>query len=108
MSRTTLIRLVRALPDPALSASPRVLGVDEFALRKGRRYRTLLVDVETRRPDDILEAARRARSPRGWLPGRERKGSGPSNLRETPSGADHIRAARCHVRSQDGVLTSLC
>ena len=28
VSRMTLIRLIRALPDPALSASPRVLGVD--------------------------------------------------------------------------------
>jgi transposase len=54
VSRTTLIRLVRVLPDPAVSASPRVLGVDELALRKGRSYGTLLVDVETRRPVDIL------------------------------------------------------
>jgi len=54
VSRMTLIRLVRGLPDPAASASPRVLGVDEFALRKGRSYGTLLVDVETRRPVDIL------------------------------------------------------
>jgi hypothetical protein len=33
VSRMTLLRLVRALPDPALSASPRVLGVD-FAMRE--------------------------------------------------------------------------
>jgi len=32
VSRMTMIRLVRAMPLPAVSASPRVLGVDEFAL----------------------------------------------------------------------------
>jgi transposase len=55
VSRMTLIRPIRAMPEPAVSASPRVLGVDEFALRKGPSYGTLLVDVETRRPVDILD-----------------------------------------------------
>jgi transposase len=69
VSRMTLIRLIRALPDPAVSASPRVLGVDEFALRKGHSYGTLLVDVEARRPVDIL-GERSSESFAVWLAAR--------------------------------------
>ncbi|MFG3054537.1 hypothetical protein ACGFZP_26760 [Kitasatospora sp. NPDC048239] len=52
-SRMTVLRLVMALPDP-LWAAPRVVGIDEFATRKDRRYGTILVDCETRRPLDLL------------------------------------------------------
>jgi transposase len=69
VSRTTLIRLVRAMPDPAVDKAPRVLGVDEFALRKGHSYGTLLVDVETRRPVDILDQ-RSSESFAAWLTAR--------------------------------------
>ena len=59
---------------PAVSASPRVLGVDEFALRKGRSYGTLLAGAETRRPPDILDE-RSSDSFAAWLVAR------PGNVR---------------------------
>jgi len=44
---------MRALLEPA-PHTPRVLGVAEFALRKGHVNATVLVDIETRRPVDLL------------------------------------------------------
>ncbi|WP_413470908.1 ISL3 family transposase [Streptomyces peucetius] len=53
VSRNTVLRLVDALPEPRPQA-PRVVGVDEYAMRRGRVYGTVLADVETRRPVDLL------------------------------------------------------
>src|SRR5579872_7505565 len=53
VSPSTILRLVRRHPLP-VQPTPRVLGVDDFALRKGQVYGTLFVDNETHRPVDMV------------------------------------------------------
>ena len=64
-SRQVLLRLVMATPDPA-AAGPRVLGVDDFAIRRGQHYGTLLIDIETGAPLDLIEG-RDAQPLADWL-----------------------------------------
>src|SRR5213595_1026709 len=65
LSPDTLLRSVRALPELTVPP-PRVLGIDDWAFRKGHRYGTILVDLERRRIVDLLED-RKAETLTPWL-----------------------------------------
>ncbi|NJO82083.1 MAG: transposase, partial [Blastochloris sp.] len=65
VSADTLLRLARG--ESATPAStPRHLGIDDFALRKGQVYGTIFVDLDTHRPVD-LQPERSAQVVEHWL-----------------------------------------
>jgi transposase len=64
-SRQTVLRRVRDY-QPAEGPAPHVIGIDDWAYRKGRRYGTLVVDLERGCPVDLLED-RLAETVAAWL-----------------------------------------
>ncbi len=64
-SPATLLRLVRAASGPPTLAL-QTIGVDEWAWRRGRRFGTILCDLERHRVVDLLPD-RSARSVAQWL-----------------------------------------
>ena len=53
VSADTILRRVRTMPPPTPPA-PRVVGIDEWAIHKGKRYGTIIVDLERHCPIALL------------------------------------------------------
>jgi transposase len=64
-SADSLIRAIRQTPEAEV-ATPSVLGIDDWAKRKGQAYGTILVDLETHQPVDLLDT-RTVEAVTAWL-----------------------------------------
>jgi len=65
VSTSTITRMAQNQLLPEIK-QPRVLGVDDWAYRKGVSYGTILIDMETSKPIDILPS-REGKDLKKWL-----------------------------------------
>lgn len=96
VSVDTLLRRLRQWSHPP-EITPHFVGIDDFAFRKGQCYGTIVIDLESHRPLDLL-ADRQTETVAAWLRqhptievvSRDRAGSYAKAAREALLGAQQV------------------
>lgn len=65
VSRSSMLRLLNDVPLPAVATAGEV-GIDDFAFRRGQNYGTLVIDMDSHHPIDVLPD-RSTETTRDWL-----------------------------------------
>jgi transposase len=65
-SPDTILAELRRSGDARRMPAPRVVGIDDWAIARGHRYGTIVVDLERREPIEVLEG-REATAVADWL-----------------------------------------
>lgn len=69
VSKDTLLRSIRrGIPTQEAAPPPRIIGIDDWAWKKGHRYGTIICDLERRQVIDLLPD-REAATVEAWLSG---------------------------------------
>ena len=84
-----LYRFKKSVHQNTMKESPEILGIDDFAFRKGQTYGTILIDLTTRTPFDLLPDREKATVEK-WL--KEHPGAKMVSRDRSAVFADAIRA----------------
>lgn len=106
-SSATIIRLIRRLDIPVIKP-PRIIGIDDWAFRKGRNYGTIIINHELGKPIDLLPSSAgkdvkewREKYPSIEIVTRDRSGEYRDAITEALPGATQI-ADRWHLLKNMG------
>ncbi len=105
-SRATVLRLVTRMPMPDTPAPIRV-GIDDWAIRKGSRYGTIVVDLDRRRVVDLLPD-RTAPAVAGWLARHPASHSSPGIARSSTREAQASALPRRNRSPIAGTCSPTC